>query len=158
MHRSSIYGLDHAHRLTYTCSSLIVIKQVLTRIKSERRILVNPAKIGFNGQFPRIYSGDSRASRVFGDDGMRRIVPPFFRASRFFSRPIFSSSPQSTSFVKSALGRLPSRQSWNRAWQYFLWVPAIIFVNDHVVSISPVNGISMRPTVIHTSLTELNNS
>lgn len=40
-----------------------------------------------------------------------------------------------------------SRWSWAKAWQYFLWVPAVIFVNDHVVSVSPVNGFSMRPTV-----------
>lgn len=40
-----------------------------------------------------------------------------------------------------------SRWSWAKAWQYFLWVPAVIFVNDHVVSVSPVNGFSMRPTL-----------
>lgn len=53
----------------------------------------------------------------------------------------------------SLVDRLPSRKTWSKVWGYVLWIPAIIFVNDHVVSICPVDGISMRPTVLETMLT-----
>ena len=74
--------------------------------------------------------------------------PAVFSRGRFFFLRYFSStSPASSMSAKGLRERLPSAEKWKRAWRYFLWVPAIIFVNDHVISISPVNGISMRPTV-----------
>lgn len=80
------------------------------------------------------------------DNGMKRSTP--FMQWKFFAyRKLSSSSHQSTSLSKSLEDRLPSRETWTKAWRWFLWVPAIIFVNDHVISLSPVNGISMRPTV-----------
>jgi len=81
------------------------------------------------------------------DDGMKRSAP-FFGWKLFAYRQFSSSSHQSTPSSKSLQDRLPSRETWTRAWKWFLWVPAIIFVNDHVISLSPVNGISMRPTVM----------
>src|SRR5208282_3450684 len=77
---------------------------------------------------------------------MRRPAA-FFRGGRFFLRYHSSTSPEPSTLAKGLQERLPSLEKWKRAWQYFLWVPAIIFINDHVISISPVNGISMRPTV-----------
>jgi hypothetical protein len=71
----------------------------------------------------------------------------FSRGGLFFLRYFSSTSPASPMSAKGLRERLPSVEKWKRAWRYFLWVPAIIFVNDHVISISPVNGISMRPTV-----------
>lgn len=75
--------------------------------------------------------------------------PPgaFSRGGFFLLRHFSSASPESSTSARGLRERLPSRDKWRRAWRYFLWVPAIIFFNDHVISISPVNGISMRPTV-----------
>jgi hypothetical protein len=50
--------------------------------------------------------------------------------------------------LQQALSRFSTSDRLKRALAYFLWIPAVVFVNDHVISLSPVNGISMRPVVL----------
>ena len=98
----------------------------------------------FSGYWPDIFP--PALTSLPKDDGMKRSVL-FIRWNSFAHRQLSSSAYQSTPLNKTLQDRLPSRETWARAWRWFLWVPAVIFVNDHVVSLSPVNGISMRPTV-----------
>ena len=77
---------------------------------------------------------------------MRRPAP-ICRGGLSFLRYFKSFSFTSPTPAKGLQKPLPSLEKWKRAWRYFLWVPVIIFINDHVISISTVNGISMRPTV-----------
>lgn len=77
-----------------------------------------------------------------------KTMAPFSRGRFFFFRQLSSSSTASSSSVKGVRRRLPSIESWKKAWRYFLWFPAVVFINDHVISLSPVNGISMRPAVL----------
>lgn len=88
----------------------------------------------------------SECSHAFDGDGMRRIAQ-FFREGRFFFGKYSPASPTPSSILTRVRVRWPSTEKWKKAWRWFLWVPAVIFVNDHVISVSPVNGISMRPTV-----------
>ena len=90
-----------------------------------------------------------RLPHAVGENGMKRLLS-FSLGRQFFTRS-YSSSPSSSSTSHTLFNRVkshfPSQPAWTKAWRYFLWFPAVVFINDHVVSISPVNGISMRPTV-----------
>jgi len=102
-------------------------------------------------EFPNLQnlSGDPCAvTKLATGDGMRLRLFPILRGLSPNIRQFSSEAPRASSIL-TFINRFTTRKAIQRAWAYFLWVPAIIFINDQVVSISPVNGISMRPVVCH---------